>query len=188
MPRREAQEIRAAAKLRQAAAPLKMLGLLALAAVLPACGALMAEGASAGAGIGAASLANSLGAGARGTAAIGLGVQAGARAGVQYAQRQAHLVAQNGIARAAGPLPVGGVARWSVRHSVPMEPNESGEVTVARTFGAGSISCKEIVFSVDSTEDGRPRRAFYTAHICRDGDTWRWASAEPATERWGSLQ
>jgi hypothetical protein len=167
---------------------LKLLGLLVLASTLPACGALMAEGASAGAGIGGATLANSLGAGARGTAAIGLGAQAGARAGVQYAQRQAHLVAQNGIARAAGPLPVGGAARWWVRHGVPIEPDESGEVTVARVFGAGGISCKEIVFSVDGSEGGQPRRAFYTAHICRDGETWRWASAEPATERWGSLQ
>ena len=24
--------------------------------------------------------------------------------------------------------------------------------------------------------------------VCRDGETWKWASAEPATERWGSLQ
>jgi len=26
------------------------------------------------------------------------------------------------------------------------------------------------------------------ASVCRDGDKWKWASAEPATPRWGSLQ
>lgn len=167
---------------------LASLGLVVLMPFLSACSALLAEGASAGAGIGAAAIANAAGAGPRGTTAIGLGAQAGARAGVQYIQRQAHLVAQNSIARAAGPLPVGGVARWSVRHRFPVEPDESGEVTVTRAFGAGTISCREIVFSVETTEDGQLRRAFYTAHICLDGDIWRWASAEPATERWGSLQ
>ncbi|MBV8524582.1 MAG: hypothetical protein JOY71_21080, partial [Acetobacteraceae bacterium] len=33
-----------------------------------------------------------------------------------------------------------------------------------------------------------PRRTFYTTNICLDGTTWRWAAAEPATERWGALQ
>ncbi|WP_347557585.1 hypothetical protein [Robbsia sp. KACC 23696] len=34
----------------------------------------------------------------------------------------------------------------------------------------------------------QPISAFYVATICRDGATWKWASAEPATERWGALQ
>lgn len=29
---------------------------------------------------------------------------------------------------------------------------------------------------------------FYVAAICRDGVNWSWASAEPATARWGALQ
>jgi hypothetical protein len=162
------------------------LALLALP-WLSGCGALLAEGASAGAGIGGAALADAVGAGPRTTTGIGIGAQAGARAALQYAQRRAHLAAQTTIARAAGPLAVGQVAPWSIRHSAPIEPDEGGEVTVARAFGAGAVSCKEIVFSVDGTGEDR-RRAFYTAHICRDGQAWRWASAEPATERWGSLQ
>ncbi len=162
------------------------LGLAALA--LSGCGPLLLEGGSAAAGIGGAVAADAVGAGPRATTGIGLGAQAGMRSAVQYAQRRAHLAAQNSIARAAGPLEVGQVARWSIRHTVAIEPNEQGEVTVARSFGAGPIACKEIVFSVEEREDGQPRRAFYTAHICRDGEAWRWASAEPATERWGSLQ
>jgi hypothetical protein len=31
-------------------------------------------------------------------------------------------------------------------------------------------------------------RNFYTVNVCQDGTTWRWASAEPATARWGGLQ
>jgi hypothetical protein len=80
---------------------------------------------------------------------------------------------------------------WQITHDVPIEPNERGEVTVARLIAAGGLHCKEIVFSVDTPApeaDAAPARAFYTATVCRDGNTWRWASAEPATERWGSLQ
>ncbi len=65
----------------------------------------------------------------------------------------------------------------------PIESNEHGEVTVSRTLGSADIACKEIVFSVDDSA-----RAFYTATICRDGTAWKWATAEPATERWGALQ
>lgn len=36
--------------------------------------------------------------------------------------------------------------------------------------------------------DSEPISAFYVATICRDGANWKWASAEPATERWGALQ
>ena len=150
---------------------------------LPGCNALLTEGSSTTAGVAGAGLADAIGANAAATAGIGLGIQAGARAGMQYAQRRAHGVAQSGIAAAAGPLPVGGVAHWSVRHPVPIEPSSQGEVTVTRLIEAGGLSCKEIVFSVDAKE-----RGFYTATICRDGTAWRWANAEPATERWGSLQ
>ncbi|MDB5373894.1 MAG: hypothetical protein JWP04_2536 [Belnapia sp.] len=158
--------------------------LLIGAAALPGCGAILSEGSTAAAGVGGAAVANAVGAGAAATTGIGLGVQAGARAGLQYAQRRAHGVAQSRIAEAAGPLQPGAVAPWQIRHRLPIEPDEQGEVTVARLFGGGQLRCKEIVFSVDTP----PRRAFYTAAICRDGDAWRWASAEPATERWGALQ
>ncbi len=157
---------------------------LALMAGLPGCAALITESASTAAGVTGAGVSDAIGANAAATTAIGLGVQAAGRAGMQYAQRRAHAAAQDGIARAAGPLPVGGVARWSIRHTLPIEPDEAGEVTVARLIGAGELDCKEIVFSVERKQ----ARGFYTATICRDAETWRWASAEPATARWGSLQ
>ena len=55
-------------------------------------------------------------------------------------------------------------------------------------IGTAELSCKEIIFSTDQTSRGQPSQAFYTATVCRDGAMWRWASAEPATERWGALQ
>ena len=95
---------------------------------------------------------------------------------------------RTGIAEAAGSLGAGGVGPWSVSHDVPIEDDEHGQVAVVRALGGPAIACKEIVFSVDTTQDHQPRRAFYTATVCQDGAQWKWASAEPATERWGSLQ
>ncbi|WP_185595294.1 hypothetical protein [Burkholderia ubonensis] len=46
------------------------------------------------------------------------------------------------------------------------------------------------MFSVDAPAktDVAAQSAFFVATICRDGPVWKWASAEPATERWGALQ
>ena len=167
---------------RRAALPLLVL------LALPGCQALLTEGTSTAAGIGGASIAEGVGANAATTTGIGLGVQAVGRAGLQYAQRLTHRAAQDRIAAAAGPLPVGGVGAWATDHSVPVEPNKRGQVAVSRVISAGPLECKEIVFSVDSGQGERLRRAFYVAAVCRDGAAWKWASAEPATERWGSLQ
>ena len=58
------------------------------------------------------------------------------------------------------------------------------------TFSNGRhVTAKDVVFSVEQTKrDVVTGRAFYLTMICRHGDQWRWAAAEPATERWGSLQ
>jgi hypothetical protein len=170
---------------------------LALGWLLPAlggCSSLLAEGASAGAGIGGASIAHSMNANGAVTAGVGIGTQAAAMAGVQYIEKRIHKTEQDAIAQIAGPLPVGQVVHWSVTHSVPIEDDEEGELTVSRIIVTappgrpGALDCKEIVFSVDTVEQNLPERAFYTASVCRDGQVWRWAAAEPATERWGSLQ
>lgn len=164
------------------------LSLALIAPALGGCGSLLSAGTEAGAGVAGAAIASSVTDNATLAAGIGLGVSAGARAGLQYAQRRLHGNAQNAVAAAAGGLAPGQVGSWSVRHSVPIEPNEQGEVVVTRVLGNAAFACREIVFSVDKVEDRRPVRSFYTAMICRDATRWRWASAEPATERWGSLQ
>ncbi len=140
------------------------------------------------AGIAGAGIANAVTKSPAVATGIGLGVGAGANAGLQYVERRVHETEQNDIADAAGPLAPGQVAPWRVVHRIPVEANEHGEVSVTRDSSAPGVPCKDIVFSVAHTDDGRPNPAFYTATICNDEGRWKWATAEPATERWGALQ
>lgn len=164
-------------------------GVMACAS-LTGCNSLYSEGATAGAGIGGAAIASSVTGNAAVATGIGLGAVAAARTGVQYSQRVVHTNTQDQIASAAGPLDVGAVAPWKIVHSVPIEDDEKGRVTVSRIISSGALECKEVVFSVDrdATQDRPADSAFYVASVCRDGNKWKWASAEPATPRWGSLQ
>jgi hypothetical protein len=168
--------------------------LVALAVIvssaLSGCSSLYSEGAVAGAGIAGASVASKVTSNAAVATGIGLGAVAAARAGVQYSERVVHRNTQNSIAQAAGPLDIGAVAPWSITHSFPIEDDEHGRVTVSRLISTGALDCKEIVFSIDQTakQNTPASSSFFIASICRDGQNWRWASAEPATERWGALQ
>ncbi len=166
----------------------RLLPLLACAAALSGCGSVLSSTTADVAGIAGAGIAGAVTKDATVAAGIGLGVAAAANAGLQYAERVVHGREQDQIAQVAGPLPVGQVGHWSVTHDVPIEDDEHGDLIVTRLIGAEDFDCKEIVFSVDTVEKKVPQRAFYTAIVCRDGKTWKWASAEPATARWGSLQ
>ena len=182
------QEQYALARWRRAAA----VAMLAAGASLACsgCSSLYAEGSQAGAGVAGAALASQVTNNAAIATGIGLGAVAAAKAGVQYSERVVHGHTQDSIARAAGPLKVGAVAPWSVTHSFPIEDDEHGRVTVSRVISSGALDCKEIVFSVDhdATRKTAASSAFYVAAVCRDGTAWKWASAEPATSRWGALQ
>jgi hypothetical protein len=155
---------------------------------LAGCGSVLTEGTSVGAGVATAGVASAVTSNGTVTAAIGLGAQAAAASGLAFVERRVHRAEQDTIAQAAGPLAVGGVAHWSISHDIPIEDDEHGEVSVSRVMGGGDLACKEIVFSIDRTEKSGMARAFYVAELCRDGSNWKWASAEPATSRWGSLQ
>jgi len=168
-----------------------LAGLLALAG----CTSLVTEGSTAGAGIAGTAIAGALTDSASAAAGIGLGVQAAARVAVQYGQRKVHAETQVQIAQIAGALDVGQVTRWKVWHDIALEPDEAGRVTVSRTISTGELDCKEIIFSVDEAlqdkkgvMDASIANGFYVASICRNGTEWAWASAEPATARWGGLQ
>lgn len=161
----------------------------AVSAATGGCSSLLTEGGSAVAGIAGSSLATAIASDPGFAAGVGIGVQAAAKAGIQYSQRWVHAQAQQEIARAAGALRVGQTGRWHIVHSVPLEPEESGRVAVSRVISTGELACKEIVFSVDrSRGQALPASAFYVASICRNGKQWAWAAAEPATARWGALQ
>ncbi|HEX3350375.1 MAG TPA: hypothetical protein VHS58_19975 [Acetobacteraceae bacterium] len=151
------------------------------------CSSLLTEGTSDAAGIAGAGIAGSVTKDATVGAGIGLGVKSLADAGLRYAQRRVHGAEQNEIAGIAGPLPVGAVRPWGIAHDVPIEPDEHGEVVVARDIGGPGLACREIVFSVEAGER-QVSRGFFTATICRDGTQWKWATAEPATARWSGLQ
>ncbi len=126
--------------------------------------------------------------GATANPAIGFGVGVATVAVTDYALKRVtrswHQGEQDAIAAIAGPLDAGGRAPWQVKHSVPIG-NEHGDLAVVRQITNPLAPCKEVVFSV--VEDDTPP-AWYSADICRHGDAWKWASAEPAVERWGFLQ
>lgn len=167
---------------------------LAALVALGGCTSLVTEGSTAGAGIAGTAISGALTNSASTAAGIGLGVQAAARVAVQYGQRKVHAETQAQIAQIAGALDVGQVTRWKVWHDIALEPDEAGRVTVSRTISTGELDCKEIVFSVDEALEGKGvmdasiANGFYVASICRNGTEWKWASAEPATARWGGLQ
>ncbi len=173
----------------------RFLALASLLLLLGGCSSLLTQGAGAGAGVSAASVSNARTTNRAITAGIGLGTQAAAIAGVQYLEKRVHATEQDAIAGAAGNVPVGAVGTWQVDHQIPVEDDQHGELTVTRELtpalpsgGPIAFQCKEIVFSVDTVAHKQPQRSFYTATVCLDGAAWKWATAEPATARWGALQ
>lgn len=155
---------------------------------LAACGSLLTEGTANVAGIAGTGIASGITHSATGAAAIGLGTQAVAAAGLRYAERRVHRTEQDTIADAAGKLRPGEVGGWIVVHTLPLEPDRRGLLVVSREFGTAAFRCREIVFSVDRKVRQGLARDFYTTTVCLDGTTWRWAEAEPSTARWGGLQ
>ena len=155
---------------------------------LCSCGSVLTQGSADLAGVAGAGVASAVTSNGAVTAAIGLGVQSVASSSLAFVERRVHRAEQDRIAAAAGPLPVGGVAAWSVSHDIPIENDQHGDVSVSRVISEGELPCKEIVFSVDHDRKAGTQRAFYVSDICRDGALWKWATAEPATTRWGSLQ
>jgi hypothetical protein len=162
--------------------------LLPLILALPGCSDFLSATTGDVAGIAGAGIANAVTKSPAVATGIGLGVGAGANAGLQFVERNVHHAEQQQIADAAGPLAPGQVGAWKVVHTIPIEADQRGEVTVIGETGNAPIRCKSIVFSVAQETDGKPDPAFYTASVCGAPGHWRWATAEPATERWGALQ
>jgi hypothetical protein len=169
-------------------APWAALVLLPALLAMSGCGSFLSATTGDVAGIAGAGIANAVTKSPAVATGIGLGVGSAANAGLAYAERRVHRTEQDQIAAAAGPLEPGQVASWRVVHTIPIEADEHGQVTVTDQTGGTGVRCKAVVFSVAHEEDGKPDPAFYTASICGSAGVWRWASAEPATERWGALQ
>jgi hypothetical protein len=119
--------------------------------------------------------------------AVGVATDAGANYAFRYASRTWQRAEQDAIAQTAGGLSVGTKADWKIEHSIPIG-NEHGQLHVVRAIDSPLAACKEIAFSVDEGEGAKLQRAWFTTSICKQAHQWKWASAEPAVERWGFLQ
>ncbi|AXK66208.1 MULTISPECIES: hypothetical protein [Burkholderia] len=152
--------------------------LCAATAALSGCGSVgAASGALAGAATGLVTANPAVGVG------VGIAVQAATDEAVNRTMKQLHQNQQDAIAKVAGTLAVGEVKPWKVKNTLPLE-NGEGEVRVARAYSTALALCKEFAFSV---KDG-DKADWYFASACQQGTHWKWASAEPAVDRWGNLQ
>lgn len=135
--------------------------------------------------------------------AVGVGVKAAVDAGMATYARTLSEAEQSRIATAAGNLATGEKTAWEVRHALPFG-HRQGEVMVVRSFDNALTRCKEALFtmeaapaasaapasseaSVPSATSARPIPWFATT-VCQGRSGWKWALAEPAVDRWGSLQ
>jgi len=118
---------------------------------------------------------------------VGIATAAAADEGLKWYGRSRQGAEQDAIAAAAGDLAVGESRPWRIRHYIPIG-NEHGELRVVRVIANPLATCKEVVFSVVEGSAARPRQNLFTTDVCRQGDTWKWALAEPAVPRWGYLQ
>ncbi|WP_206956830.1 hypothetical protein [Trinickia acidisoli] len=153
-----------------------------VSAAMSGCASIgAASGAVAGVATGAVTANPAVGIG------VGIAVQAATDEAVNRYMRVMHQEQQDAIASLVGDLPVGGSQPWRVKHRLPIE-NGHGEVRVTRAFDTALASCKEFAFSVVDGDKPDATADWFTASACRQGTVWKWASAEPAVERWGTLQ
>jgi hypothetical protein len=119
--------------------------------------------------------------------AVGVAVNTGIDATVDYIVRKRQQAEQDAIAGEVATMQVGDRRPWKIEHDIPIG-NEHGEVQVTRVIATRLTLCKELAFSVASGSGPTETQHWYTTNACQNGDHWKWALAEPAAERWGSLQ
>jgi len=162
-----------------------VLALLACAGVigtLSGCASIgAASGALAGITTGAVTANPAVGIG------IGIAVQAATDEAIKRYMRGLRQDQQDYIAQLVGELSVNESAPWQVQHTLPLD-NGRGQVRVTRVFDTALAHCKEFVFSLTSDDAPDAPAAWFIANACRQDQGWKWASAEPAVARWGTLQ
>jgi hypothetical protein len=122
--------------------------------------------------------------------AVSISVKAATDAGVKNLLRSLQQDEQDEIAALAGAMEPGEIRPWQVRHKIPYANNQ-GSMQVTRVIVTPLASCKEIMFTVVDRK-AQPvaddiARSWFAANVCRQENRWKWAVAEPAVERWGSL-
>ncbi len=120
--------------------------------------------------------------------AAGVGAQAGITALQKYLSRKLHQGEQDNIAATVAHLQPGEVAPWIISYKIPID-GEHGDVTVTRLIPTPLTLCKEVAFTVIDGDKPNAPRGLYITSACEDSNgAWKWAQAEPATQRWGFLQ
>ncbi|CAM3651917.1 Lipoprotein [Bordetella sputigena] len=138
-------------------------------------------GAAAGIATGAATSNPAVGVG------VGVAVQAATDAAIQRVYRNMQDTEQTLIARAAGNMAPGEKRAWAAHYSISFF-DEHGELQVLNQTENALTACREVAFSVISGKGDTATSQWFITQVCRDSDQqWRWAAAEPAVGRWGSL-
>jgi hypothetical protein len=138
-------------------------------------------GAAAGIATGAATSNPAVGIG------VGVAVQAATDYAVQTVFRNMQHTEQDLIANAAGNLEIGQKRAWSVHHTLSFG-DEHGELQVIGDIHNALAQCKEVGFSVIGGKKDAPTSQWFVTQVCQTEGKWQWAAAEPAVERWGTLQ
>jgi hypothetical protein len=118
--------------------------------------------------------------------AVGVGIRAAVTATLQYVSRRIARGEQDSISATAGAIPLGTVADWKVEHALPFDYGDAqGTVQVVRLINTPLAECREVAITVGEKVE---ERITIVATTCLQDGKWKWASAEPAVERWGVLQ
>ncbi len=120
--------------------------------------------------------------------AAGVGTQAAITALQKYLSRKLHQGQQDKIAAAVATMQPGQEAAWKIAYDIPIG-DAHGDVTVTRVINSSLTTCKEVAFTIITSNNPAAPRPVYITTACEQTDgTWKWAEAEPAVERWGFLQ
>ena len=120
--------------------------------------------------------------------AVGIGVRAATDDAMNRLYREMQAGEQNEIAATAGTLKPGDRQPWAIRHRLPFS-NEHGELEVVSESANALTTCREVLFSVITEKHDLTSQQWFLTQTCKQPDGhWRWAAAEPAIARWGSLQ
>ena len=120
--------------------------------------------------------------------AVGVAVKAATDAEMHRVFRDMQSDEQDRLAEIAGNMNVGERRSWKVHHLFSYG-DEAGEVQVLGRIDNALASCREVLFSVMTKQRDTPTREWFVTQTCQQSDGhWRWAAAEPAVDRWGTLQ
>lgn len=162
----------------QAVRPIVLLVALAFSLVACGCSSLAdiagtASAVTAGAATGNPAVAIGVGGVVRGS------IDATEKAYARVNARHTHEL----ITAVAAPLSPGESGNW--HEAFRFSDDVSGRVEVTRLIESKLAVCKELAFTID----GDPQEVVpYRGAICRTTGDWRWAMAEPSTERWSVLR